>query len=343
MADAPSQMTELARTGFATHCQRVAAWSLALEHAEYVTAANVPEIIELAEALDEHFAWEPFSEPDESPNPLAEIALNQLQVIQVEELDQAIRKLPVFPAVAQRALQVLLGDRWSGAQLEKIASADQTLATQILATANSWALSPRQRISSLSHAIAYIGAERASRILYAASIRQMFSSARFREIWHHSLAAAQAAEALAGLTDSIDPKEAFLAGLVHDIGRLAMARLPDKFQKRLEYMVQIGCEPFRVERILCGFSHAQAGARALRLWSFPDHFIEAVEFHHQPEKSKGKLASLLFLTEHWTGAQEDVPSLARLLTALERLGLKEDSLDEFETKEDRSMAGLRFG
>jgi putative nucleotidyltransferase with HDIG domain len=329
-------------SGFGAHCRRVAVWSLALEHAAGVTKANIPEIIELAEALDQHFAWEPFSEPDESPNALAEIAMQQLQITTTEDLDCAVRKLPVFPAVAQKALRLIMSENWNGSELERIAGNDQTLASQILAAANSWALSPQQRIVSLGHAIAYIGGERTGRIIYAASIRPLFASTRFRNMWHHSLTAAQTAEALAELSQAVDPKEAFLAGLVHDIGRLAMAMLPDKFQSRFEHFNSVGCEPFLVERVLSGFSHAQAGARALSSWKFPDQFVEGVRFHHEPEKSDGKLASILFLTEHWTGGQEDVPSIVRLKIALSRVGLDAEALDEFEVKEDRSIDGLRF-
>jgi putative nucleotidyltransferase with HDIG domain len=323
-------------------CRRIAAWSLALEDAIKPAPNRLPEIMNLAEALDEHFLWEPFSRSADRTNELAEIALRHLQVTDSEELDQAIRKLPVFPIAAQRAMQIMLRDDWNGAELESIAGADQALAANLLQAANSWAYSPRQTIRSLPHAIMYIGAERTTRILYAASIKSLFGSARLRAIWNHSLDAAQAAQHLAEISGVMEPKQAFLAGLVHDIGRLAMARLPEKYQTRYNHLTDMGCEPFLIERVLSGFSHGEAGARALKIWNFPDDFVEAVEFHHQPEKTQGKFAALLYLTEHWTDSCEDVPSALRFRAALERLGMSEKAFTQFTPKFDPSLSALCF-
>jgi len=328
--------------------QRIAAWSMALEDAIKPSPDRLPDILNLAEALDEHFLWEPFSRTAESgqaagrTNELAQIALRHLRVTDGEELDQAIRKLPVFPIAAQRAMQIMLRDDWNGAELESIAGGDQALAANLLQAANSWAYSPRQTIRSLSHAIIYIGAERTTRILYAAAIKPLFGSSRLREMWNHSLDAAQAAQHLAEISGAMDPKQAFLAGLVHDIGRLAMARLPEAYQTRYDHLTEMGCEPFLIERVLSGFSHAEAGARALKLWNFPEDFVDAVGFHHQPERTQCKFAALLYLTEHWTDSCEDVPSALRLRAALERLNLSERAFTQFTPTFDPSLSGLCF-
>jgi putative nucleotidyltransferase with HDIG domain len=326
--------------GLEAHCRRVAAWSLALEDTAQASALDTSEIIELAEALDQHFAWEPFGDPDETANPVAESALGCLQVTVSDDLDQAIRKLPVFPAVAQRALRVLAGDDWSASELESIVELDQVLAAHVLRAANSWVHGASQPVASLARAFLYLGAERTARIVYAASVMPMFSGKPSRAIWLHSIEAAQAAEAFAEISRGVDPKEAFLAGLVHDIGRLAMSLLPAAFRSRFELMTGMGCEMFQVERILTGFSHSKAGARALLAWGFSKDLAEAVEFHHQPERSVGAIAALLFLVEYWTDAREDVPSLARLQYSLRRLGLTAASLNELPVKPDRSILAL---
>jgi HD-like signal output (HDOD) protein len=323
-------------------CRRIAAWSMALENAIKPSPDRLTDILNLAEALDEHFLWEPFSRNSERTNELAEIALKHLQVTDGEQLDQAIRKLPVFPLAAQRAMQIMLRDDWSGTELEAIAGSDQALAANLLQAANSWAYSPQQRIRSLPHAIMYIGPERTTRILYTASIRTLFGTAKLREIWNHSLDAAQAAQHLAEISGAMEPKQAFLAGLVHDIGRLAMARLPEPYQSQFHQLAEMGCEPFLIERVLSGFSHAEAGSRALKLWNFPEDFVEAIGFHHQPERSQGKCAALLYLTEHWTDSCEDVPSALRFRAALERLGMTEKAFTQFTPTFDPSLSGLCF-
>ncbi len=326
--------------GIEAHYRRVAAWSLALEQ---TVKAEADEILEIAEAVDQHFAWEPYGDPQQAPDPLAEAGLAYLRVISTEDLDRALASLPVSPVVANRALRLLIDDDWSAAELEAIARTDQSIAADLLTAANSWAGGARTRISTISHAITYLGEERTSRILYAASVKRLFSTPRLRALWQHSLVAAQAAETIAEMSGAANPKEAFLAGLVHDIGSLAMAALPSAFQSSFEHLTRCCCEPVIVERVLCGFSHAHAGARALRAWNFPERLVAAIEFHHQPEKTEQKLAALLFLVEHWTDSEEDVPSAARLKLSLDRTELSEADLAQLVVKDDRSIQALREG
>jgi putative nucleotidyltransferase with HDIG domain len=327
---------------FEGQCRRIAAWSMALERAAGFSADRKDEVVDLAEALDAHFGWEPFSAADDEPDQFTEIALACLQVATSEDLDRAIQNLPVFPLAAQRALGIILGDDWSAGDLESMAGSDQALAAHLLRAANSWTLSPRQPIVTIPHAITYIGAERACRILYAAAVKPLFGSPRLRDVWHHSLAAAEVAESLAEFCHPVDRKKAFLAGLIHDIGGLAMTGLPPKFHVVFEHLTASGCEPILAERAISGFSHAQAGARALRLWNFAPELSEAVEFHHAPEKSDGQLASLLYLTEQWTDSSEDAPSAARFRFALDRMGLTEDQFEHLSIPMDRTVAGLHF-
>jgi putative nucleotidyltransferase with HDIG domain len=343
MAESPTNKTSVALvgTGFDAHCLRVAAWSIELERATKATPNQLGEVLELAEALEQHFAWEPFSDAEAEPSPLATVAFSHLRSIANHDLDDAIKKLPVLPVAAQRALRLLLQEDWNASDLESVAASDPALAAQLVNAANSWVYGSRHRIATLSHAVAYIGAGQAARILYAASIKPLFASRALHEVWHHSLDAAQFAHDL-GKAVSIDPQEAFLAGLVHDIGRLAIAILPAEYQTRSARLAEIGCETHLIERTLCGMSHAQIGAMALKVWGFPEHFIEAVEFHHQPERTQSKMAALLYLTESWTDAGEDVSYLSRVNQALRRLGLTQEWFDEFVSQSNPALDSYRF-
>jgi putative nucleotidyltransferase with HDIG domain len=309
-----------------SQCRRIAALSIALERTTRSQPERAAEIMDLAEALDSQFGWEPFDGGDEERHTFAEAALACLRMAGPEDLDRALRKLPVFPLAAQRALQVILRDDWNMWELQSIAGSDQALAAHLIRAAN-WE-GPRFEVSSLSQAIAVIGADYASRIIYAASVQPMFASPQLRDLWHHSMAAAEVAEALARESRAVDPKVGFLAGLVHDIGILAMSAFPAAFQSLYRRLVSLGCETMRVERTLSGISHADAGARAAELWKFPGELRDAIAFHHAPERSPSKLASILYLTEEWTDSSEDVPSAARFRTALERLGLRREQFEQ---------------
>src|SRR4029077_6370935 len=118
-------------------------------------------------------------------------------------------------------------------QLESVACLDPVLAGRLIQTANSAYYSPMRPIASIQHAIAYLGVDATRKILLAATIRANFASMRLHQLWNHSLDVAQAAEELARRSElKIDPSEAFLAGLVHDIGRLAFSIMPSAFLER---------------------------------------------------------------------------------------------------------------
>ncbi|MBZ5604244.1 MAG: HDOD domain-containing protein [Acidobacteriia bacterium] len=299
------------------------------------------EILEIANALDEHFEWEPFSDHSENDvNPAAAAALDCLRCAGEADLQSALRRLPVFPVAAQKALALLTRDDWNAYDLRVVASADQVLASEMIRAANSWAFAPLQPIMTLPHAITYIGADHASKILLAASLKPLFASPKLGEIWNHALEASEAAQCIAKLSGRVHPEQAFLAGLVHDIGRLAMALLPPEFQRRSARLLEKGCELMLVERALCGSSHAELGAAALRQWGFPDTLIDAVRFHHEPDLSDSALASVLYLAERCTNPWEDLPSIVRRTAAMNRLGLQHEALSSV----DRSskLDGLRY-
>jgi hypothetical protein len=105
-------------------------------------------------------------------------------------------------------------------------------------------------------------------------------------------------------------------------------------------LLEGGCPPAYVERLLLGRDHGEIGAGLLAGWSFPDEFIDAVRFHHQPERSSSKLAALAYLAEFWSGLDEDLPSFGRVEACLSRLDLTLDSLLEMG-RQDSTLRALK--
>jgi len=258
-------------------------------------------------------------------NPVVVTALASLQRIRVEQLVERVYRLPVFPLVALRALELARAEDTSASEIERLASADQVLAGRLVQAANSSLYSPARPIASLRQAIAYIGLEAARRVLMAAVFYPLFASAGLRALWRHSLEVSQLSEYLAR-AGGVATEEAFLAGLVHDVGRLALETAQGEDVIAYKRMLEKGCEPVFAEMALCGFDHGLAGAAILRFWSFPEHLAKAVEDHHRPEHSGSELAAILYLAEFWSSSEEDLPSGVRLNAALERTGLSWEAL-----------------
>jgi putative nucleotidyltransferase with HDIG domain len=213
----------------------------------------------------------------------------------------------------------------------------------LIQTANSSYYSPRITIASIRHAISYLGVEATRKVLLAATFRSNLASMRMHQLWNHSLDVAQTSERLAMRSRMvIDPSEAFLAGLVHDVGRLAFSIMPAAFLERFYRLTERGCPAVEVEICLSGLCHADVGAKTLVQWKFPNALVEAVRWHHRPERSSSTLASLLYLAEVVSESEEDLPSAIRMRTACQQTGIDPEALADLNSEQQSYLEILRF-
>lgn len=309
--------------------------------------AKLAALLEISDDFDQFFESEPLEERargGKPPDSAVETMMSYLQVTSRSDIGRMIDRLPVFPIAAGEVIKHASNPESGVRELERAASRDQVLAGLLVQTANSAYYSPARPITSIAHAISYVGLETTRKVLVAAALQSRFASKRHRDLWNHALDVAQAAEYLARRsTLRTDPSEAFLAGLVHDVGCLAFAIMPPKFLERFQRLTGRGCPPVQVEMCLAGLCHGEVGAETLKVWKFPQPFVEAVRWHHRPERSTGSLAALLYLGEYWSDSEEDLSSCVRLRTALERAGVSEQTLAELGRKGQGSLESLRLG
>jgi HD-like signal output (HDOD) protein len=224
--------------------------------------------------------------------------------------------------------------------LEKIALRDPVLSGSLLGVANSALFGRARPASTVARAIACVGVEAARKIMLAAAMRPLFASAGLARIWSHSLSSAPLCSAIASHTGLLSPEEGLVLGLLHDIGAVAVQFLPRDTLITHRSLIEGGCPAAYVERFLLGRDHGEIGADLIAGWQLPDEFIEAVRFHHQPERSTSKLAALTYLAEFWSGQEEDLPSFGRVEACLERVGLTLDTLVELGRK-DSTLHALK--
>jgi len=139
----------------------------------------------------------------------------------------------------------------------------------------------------------------------------------------HSLEVADLSEQLAARTSAIDPAEAYLAGLLHDVGCIALLSMPLYDSARVQGLVHGSCAPVYAENLLLRTDHAALGAQIAVGWRLPETMVEAIRQHHRPESP---LACLLYVAEHLSGSEEDLPSAIRLETSLKGIGLAWDDV-----------------
>jgi HD-like signal output (HDOD) protein len=267
-------------------------------------------------------------EPLDHP-PLA-FVLAYLRRIDRTEVEQLISKMPVFRSSALELLRISSAHDVELRDLVRVAKSDQVLAGAVLQRVNSALYAVEKKVASIERAVSLLGTEATRKVLVAAALRPLLCTPQMPDLWTHSQEAAQAAQALARLTKAVPPDEAYMLGLVHDIGRLLLQLLPSPVRNCCERLQKDGVQSAIAELLTCGISHAEAGGMVLRTWHVPEEYIVATMHHHEPENCDSPLAALLYLVEFWLASDEDAPSQVRLQVALSRLGITMEQLQSMQ-------------
>jgi len=238
-------------------------------------------------------------------------------------LVRRIRDLPTPNAVAMQLLVSLADEDLSIEQLTQTISLDQGIVAKVLRLANSPFYGLPRRVTLIADAVAIIGWRSVRNLALAAGLAQGFDIARcpafdLGAYWRHSLACALCAEALARGKGQ-DGGLAFGCGLLHDLGRVALASLaPEDYARVLCWQAEAGARLFEAERACLGLDHAAVGGALTRQWLLAPALVDSVALHHQPpEDGSAPLADLVHVADcvvHGLGlagsADESVPSLA---------------------------------
>jgi putative nucleotidyltransferase with HDIG domain len=208
----------------------------------------------------------------------------------VELILAQLEQLPTLPAVATRLLQVTTSESSSAADVSAIVETDQALTAKVLALVRRASLGVREA-TTVERAIVMLGFEAVRNAVLAVQIYETFRSAEPQdgalldrvEFWKHSLAVACAARLIAErLRLGKRKDEAFVCGLLHDLGKVALdACLPKSYARILRETQSGGRCLCDVERDLLGLDHTVAGKRLANRWKLPQSIVECIWLHHQ--------------------------------------------------------------
>jgi putative nucleotidyltransferase with HDIG domain len=285
----------------------------------------VTAIADVAHAFELRLAFAPY-EPPTASGILDDIAalgfdstvVGALRSIGISETPPP-SQLAVYPTALFKALALLRNEAVSLADLERIVHSDQVMSSSLLSVANTAFYAPDKPIKAAGRAIAHIGLDAAKKVIVAAAARPLFASAQLRGLWRHSVDVAAIAERLARKTGKADTAEAFAAGLIHDIGRLAIELLPQGTVEAYHRIAEEGQCLILADMAVLGCDHGEYGARVIEQWALPEELVSAVGLHHRPELSDTTMPRLLFLAEFVSQSDEDIPSIARLKIAMDAL------------------------
>lgn len=221
-------------------------------------------------------------------------------------------RAPVFPDAALLMIRLMNDEQVQVDRVVEAAKMDPATAGLLIELANSALFGSRTRIGTLQQAITRLGFETSRKVVLSAAVRPLFGPAGSRSLWQHSLLVADLSEQFAMRSGLVDPQAAYLAGLLHDVGQLALLSLPLYDSARIQGLERNGCPPVYAENLLLRTDHASLGARIVEGWRLPESTVAAVRDHHRPEKVENTLGRLLYLAEFASESDEDLPSLTRL-------------------------------
>lgn len=223
--------------------------------------------------------------------------------LDLQRLAAQVQALPPLPQAMAEVMLALGNQSLSAQRSIALIESDPALAARTLRLANSAFYGMAGRVGSIGDAVRLLGLRTVASVLSAAALHGLLKQPAcpgfdFEAYWHHAIATALTARALAPLA-GVDPDQAFLAGLMHDVGQLVLAaQLPADTQATIEHARRAGQRMHEAELALLGVSHAQVGAWVARHWHFPAAIVSAIECHHDPhEPIDGQAPGLLAVVQ----------------------------------------------
>lgn len=208
----------------------------------------------------------------------------------------SVRSLPPLPASTSRLLELARDPDSDFKAMARVIELDQTLTARVLRAANSAMYGVPRRVQTVQQASVLLG--RDTIVNLALSISVMSAQARFArdawpvdpaDFWRHSFAVASLARRMAAGIPGVDADEAYVAGLIHDIGKLVMLDHFGELYGQVVMAAQDGVKPlFMLEREILETDHAVVGHALCLHWKIPASITRAVAEHHDEDDSAAR-------------------------------------------------------
>jgi HD-like signal output (HDOD) protein len=199
--------------------------------------------------------------------------------------------LPSLPNVFRQITEVMSDPNSSAKDFAEIISKDPALSARLLRIVNSAFYGFRSRVDTISRAVAIIGTNDLYSLSLSMSVLNIFDNipdefVDMHSFWKHCIACGMIAKIIATHQGFSNTEQFFVAGLLHDIGRLVLyTYLPDETNKALVHARLNGDLLFKSESKILGFNHSRIGGMLMKKWRLPPRLDHMVRFHHKPETS----------------------------------------------------------
>lgn len=210
-----------------------------------------------------------------------------LKLSHVTELIRRIDSLPALPETVHRVREAMVDPKSSIRDVANIIAMDPPVAAKVLSVANSAAYGFPQRVDDITLAVSLMGLREAYSIVLSVSVIDLFGKSKYfdyKMFWIESLCCAAAARIVANSCGRRTMIGVFCAGLLHDIGRVALSEVAPERYAKVDAKLH-GRDLLLAEQQIVGLAHTEAGYELGWHWQLPSDISEAMRFHHTPENA----------------------------------------------------------
>ncbi len=209
-------------------------------------------------------------------------------MINEKKIIEVINSVPTLPSVYQNIIRVMSDKNSTVEDIANVISKDQAASLRLLQVANSPLFGASRTIETVSNAIMYLGFIEVRNIVIALAVinliekNKKFKNFNPGDFWKHSLAVGAAARMIAKHLGKSSLEKAFLAGILHDIGKLVLLTyFEDEYIKVTKYIEKNKIFLINAEKEILGFTHCEIGNKLLKKWNLSDYLINAVTYHEE--------------------------------------------------------------
>jgi putative nucleotidyltransferase with HDIG domain len=218
-----------------------------------------------------------------------------------------IKNLPTLPGVAGRILEVTSDGESGAKELAGIIANDQSMSAKVLNLANSAFYGFSRQITTIPQAVVVLGFDAVRGLALGVSVYETLpvptnvDSFDREAFWIHSIGCGTAAKIIANALNYRDTGTFFVAGLLHDLGKVVLdTYFSDQYQRVVHHLVTEGGESVSTEEEIIKVNHAEVGGWLAFRWRFPDILVNAIEHHHDPDSADEafiKETSIVYLAD----------------------------------------------
>jgi HD-like signal output (HDOD) protein len=271
----------------------------------------------------------------------------------LKTLVQKITDLPTLPSMMATITRLMQDPRTSAEELGRAIATDPALVSKVLKLVNSAFYGFPGRISTITQAIVILGFSTIRNVVLTTSVLKVFGNSRspgfdVEYFWEHSLLTGAIAKSLAMEKDLPFTEETFIAGLLHDMGRMVLSqRLTPEFERVVAFKEKAGVPLLQAEKAVLGLTHGEVGGWLARKWNLPLPFVDVMRYHHFPleapvpegprHQDTGDLIPLVHaadaMAKHIVDGMPDSAAIPAVHPAVwERVGMRDEAWERFRRR-----------